>query len=51
MGHVLIAEKSACTGPKSERSAKRICKEVSLEKVKGVIPARVAPERLAIFVE
>jgi hypothetical protein len=47
----LIVEESAGSGPKSSRSAKGICKVVAMKKVKGAIPAMVAPERLAIFEE
>jgi hypothetical protein len=49
--NVLTMEKYAGTRPKSARRAKGICKVVALEKVKGAIPAMLAPERLAIFEE
>ena len=49
--NVEFVGKSAGTGPKNARSAKGICTEVALVKVKGAIPVMVALPRCAIFVE
>jgi hypothetical protein len=46
-----MAVKFAGTGPRNARSAKEICTGEEQARVKGAIPAMVAPERLAFFVE